>query len=36
MEMAARKLAAPPDDLAKTLRSLPRTEEFQELRSAVG
>lgn len=35
MDLASRKLAAPPDDLAEALRSLPHTAGFEELESVV-
>ncbi len=35
MDLAARKLAAPPGDLADALRDLPRSEEFEDLRSVL-
>lgn len=35
LDLAARRLIAPPESLAAVLRRLPRTEEFEELTSSV-
>jgi acyl-CoA thioester hydrolase len=35
LDLAARRLTAPPDDLAAALRDLPRTAGFEELRSVL-